>query len=116
MATEFRLPELGENIAEGSVIKVLVKPGDTIEKDQPILELETDKATIEVPSNVSGIVKEIRVQEGGKAEVGQVVMTVDAPAGQTETKQTPSAPAQKKPVEKKAEEKPDVKASTKAAS
>ncbi len=113
MATEFRLPELGENIAEGSVIKVLVKPGDTIEKDQPILELETDKATIEVPSNVSGIVKEIRVQEGGKAEVGQVVMTVDAPAGQTETKQTPSAPAQTKPVEKKAEEKPDVKAAPK---
>jgi pyruvate dehydrogenase E2 component (dihydrolipoamide acetyltransferase) len=110
MATEFKLPELGENIDEGSVIKILVKPGDTVEKDQPILELETDKATIEVPSNVSGVVKEIRVQEGGKAEVGQVVMTVDDGSAKAETKQAAApAAAPAKPAEKKAEQKEEPK-------
>ena len=53
--TDFNLPSLGENIADGDVLRVLVKPGDTLDKDQPVLELETDKATIEVPSSVSGI-------------------------------------------------------------
>ena len=79
MTTELKLPELGENIESRNVVKILVKPGDSIEKDQPVLELETDKATIEVPSSVTGVVKEIRVQEGGKASVGQVVLTVDSP-------------------------------------
>ncbi len=83
MITELKLPELGENIESGNVVKVLVKAGDTIEKDQPVLELETDKATIEVPSSVNGVVREVRVQEGGKAQVGQVVLTVDSTAGQS---------------------------------
>ena len=52
--TDFTLPELGENITAGDVLRVLVKPGDTLAKDQPVLELETDKATIEVPSSVAG--------------------------------------------------------------
>ena len=56
--TDFTLPELGENIAAGDVLRVLVKPGDTLAKDQPVLELETDKATIEVPSSVAGTVKD----------------------------------------------------------
>jgi pyruvate dehydrogenase E2 component (dihydrolipoamide acetyltransferase) len=81
MPTEFKLPELGENIAAGDVVRVLVKPGDTIEKDQPVLELETDKATIEVPSNVAGTVGEVRVKPGEKVKVGQVVLTVSDGAG-----------------------------------
>jgi pyruvate dehydrogenase E2 component (dihydrolipoamide acetyltransferase) len=76
MPTEFKLPELGENIAAGDVVRVLVKPGDTIAKDQPVLELETDKATIEVPSSVAGTVGEVRVKPGDKVKVGQVVLTV----------------------------------------
>src|SRR5207253_2600489 len=52
--TDFTLPELGESIASGDVLRVLGKPGDTLEKDQPVVELETDKATIEVPSSVAG--------------------------------------------------------------
>jgi pyruvate dehydrogenase E2 component (dihydrolipoamide acetyltransferase) len=76
MPTEFKLPELGENIAAGDVVRVLVKAGDTIAKDQPVLELETDKATIEVPSNVAGTVGEVRVKPGEKVKVGQVVLTV----------------------------------------
>src|SRR5204862_199975 len=74
---DFTLPELGENIAAGDVVRVLVSPGDTIAKDQPVLELETDKATIEVPSSVSGTVGEVRVKPGDKVKVGQVVLTID---------------------------------------
>ena len=54
MTTEFILPELGENIESGDVISILVSEGDSIDIDDPILELETDKATLEVPSSVSG--------------------------------------------------------------
>jgi len=60
--TEFKIPELGENVASGDVTRVLVNVGDTIARDQPVLELETDKATIEVPSSVAGVVKEIKVK------------------------------------------------------
>jgi len=75
--TEFKVPELGENVAGGDVMRVLVNVGDTVAKDQPVLELETDKATIEVPSNVAGTVKEVRVKKGDKIKVGAVVLTLD---------------------------------------
>src|SRR5687768_13825003 len=55
----------------------MVNVGDTIARDQPVLELETDKATIEVPSSVAGVVKEIKVKPGEKVKVGAVVLTVD---------------------------------------
>ena len=61
---EFKVPELGENVAGGDVMRVMVNVGDTVARDQPVLELETDKATIEVPSTVAGIVKEVRVKQG----------------------------------------------------
>jgi pyruvate dehydrogenase E2 component (dihydrolipoamide acetyltransferase) len=75
--TEFKVPELGENVAGGDVMRVMVNVGDTVSRDQPVLELETDKATIEVPSTVAGTVKEIRVKKGDKVKVGAVVLTVD---------------------------------------
>jgi pyruvate dehydrogenase E2 component (dihydrolipoyllysine-residue acetyltransferase) len=75
--TDFKLPELGENIASGDVLRVLVKPGDAIAKEQAVLELETDKATIEVPSSVAGQVKDIKVKPGDKVKVGQTILTVD---------------------------------------
>ena len=78
MSTEFKIPELGENVSAGDVVRVLVKAGDQLAKDQPVLELETDKATIEVPSNVAGTVKEIKVKAGDKVKVGQLVLTLDA--------------------------------------
>ncbi|HEV8318214.1 MAG TPA: 2-oxo acid dehydrogenase subunit E2 [Vicinamibacterales bacterium] len=74
---EFKIPELGENVTSGDVTRVLVKVGDTIEQDQPVIELETDKATIEVPSSVAGVVKEIKVKAGDKVKVGSTVLTVD---------------------------------------
>ncbi len=116
MATEFRLPELGENIDAASVTKVLVSVGDKIQKDQPVLELETDKATIEVPSTISGVVKEIRVQEGGKAQVGEVVLTIDSDGKAEATSKPAAAPAEeKKPAEKKAEKKAESKPAAKTA-
>ena len=75
--TEFKVPELGENVASGDVAKVLVSVGDTVKMEQPVIELETDKATIEVPSSVAGVVKEIKVKKGDKVQVGAVIFTVD---------------------------------------
>src|SRR4026208_1715116 len=67
---EFKVPELGENVEQGDVTRVLVKVGDTIAREQPVVELETDKATIEVPSSVAGVVKDIKVKTGDKVKVG----------------------------------------------
>ena len=74
---DFILPELGENVTAGDVLRVLVKPGDTVAKDQTVLELETDKATIEVPSSVAGRVTTVTVKAGDKVKVGQVVLSVE---------------------------------------
>src|SRR5204862_5510233 len=95
--TDFTLPELGENIAEGDVLRVLVKPGDTIEKDQPVLELETDKATIEVPSSVAGHVQEVKVKVGDKVKVGQAILSVDGGASKSAAAEPPKPEADAEP-------------------
>lgn len=89
---EFRLPELGENVEAGTVVNVLVSVGDTIEVDQPVLELETDKAVLEVPSSVSGVVEEILVKEGDQAGTGQTILTVQSTAAQPKPAPAPSEP------------------------
>ena len=81
MATEFILPELGENIESADVVEVLVSVGDSVEVDDPILEIETDKASFEVPSTVKGVIKELRVSAGEVAKVGQVVMVIEESEG-----------------------------------
>lgn len=81
MTTTVKLPELGENVDSGELTKILVSAGDTISKDQALLELETDKATIEVPSPVSGVIKELHVQEGRKVRVGDLLFTVEENGG-----------------------------------
>jgi pyruvate dehydrogenase E2 component (dihydrolipoamide acetyltransferase) len=98
--TDFKLPELGENVHGGDVLRVLVKAGDTVSNDQPVLELETDKATIEVPSSVSGTVGEIKVKAGEKVKVGQTIFVVKDTKEAKDTKDTreqapsnPSAPS-----------------------
>ena len=100
MTTEFSLPELGEDIDAGDVVALLVSIGDIIEVDQPVLEIETDKAAIEIPSSVSGVITAIHVEEGGIVEVGGPILTVDTEgvgAGRTEPVETPqkTAPAPK---------------------
>jgi pyruvate dehydrogenase E2 component (dihydrolipoamide acetyltransferase) len=79
--SEFVIPNLGDGVAAGDVLQVLVKPGDTVTVDQAVLELETDKATVEVPIDVAGTIKEIRVKPGDKVKPGEAVMTLDDGAG-----------------------------------
>lgn len=79
--SEFIIPNLGDGVAQGDVLKVLVKAGDVLKVDQPVLELETDKATIEVPSDVAGTVAEVKVKAGDKVKPGQAVLTLSNGAG-----------------------------------
>lgn len=94
-ASEFRLQELGENISQGELVRLMVAPGAKVSEGQPVMELETDKAVVEVPSSVSGVVNEIKVKEGENIKVGQLIFTLQGGA---------SAPAetarpQNRPVE-----------------
>ena len=93
--TEFRLQELGENISEGDLVRLMIAPGAKVSEGQPVMELETDKAVVEVPSSVSGIVDEIKVKEGEKIKVGQVIFTLQ---GGAPTQADPVRP-QRQPVE-----------------
>ena len=70
---ELKLPEIGENISQGTAVKILVKVGDTIKKGQSILELETDKAVVEIPSNMEGTISEVLIKTGSVVKVGQPV-------------------------------------------
>lgn len=88
---EFKIPDLGENIKSATVVNILVNPGDAIRKDQDLLELETEKATIPIPSPVNGSVKEILIQSGATVKVGQVVMRIAEGAGAS-TQAAPAAP------------------------
>ncbi|MGO8794460.1 MAG: dihydrolipoyllysine-residue acetyltransferase [Candidatus Sulfotelmatobacter sp.] len=78
--SEFRLQELGENISEGELVRLMIAPGAKVSEGQPVMELETDKAVVEVPSSVSGVVKEIKVKEHEKVKVGQVIFTLEGGA------------------------------------
>src|SRR5688572_851429 len=96
--SEFIIPNLGDGVAQGDVLKVLVKPGDAIAVDQPVLELETDKATIEVPSDVAGTIKEVKVKAGDKVKPGQSVLVLDNGAGAAPKQEAkPEAPKQEAP-------------------
>jgi pyruvate dehydrogenase E2 component (dihydrolipoamide acetyltransferase) len=129
MATEFKLPELGENIESGKVTRVMVSEGDSISVDDPVVELETDKASLEVPSTVSGKVSRVNASEGDTVEVGQTIFTVDSdgaeeeapaeeeeksaaeeePEASEEPKEEEQAPAAEEPEEEAKEEEPEQK-------
>jgi len=85
--TELKLPELGENVHGGDVLRVLVKVGDNVNVDQPVVELETDKATIEVPSSVGGTVSSINVKPGDQVKVGQTILVLEDSKGTKESKE-----------------------------
>ena len=102
MASSFVLPELGENIESGTVTKLLVSVGDAVAKDQPVLEIETDKAVLEVPSSEAGVIVEIRAQEGSDINVGDVVLVFGDGAAATKA----AAPAAAKPETTKPKPKP----------
>lgn len=98
--TEFKLPELGENIHQGDLVRLMVSPGTTVAEGQPVMELETDKAVVEVPSSVTGTVKDVLVKQGEKLKVGQVIFTIEngnragaRPAAEKATPQATQKPA-----------------------
>ncbi|MHC4725770.1 MAG: 2-oxo acid dehydrogenase subunit E2 [Planctomycetota bacterium] len=90
MIEDIRLPEISENVKSGDVIEVLVKVGDFIEVEQPVVELETEKATFEVPSPVKGKIVEIKIKQGQTIKVGQLIVKVDTDAQAEEERAAPS--------------------------
>jgi pyruvate dehydrogenase E2 component (dihydrolipoamide acetyltransferase) len=98
---DFKLPDIGEGVAEGEIVTWLVKAGDAVKEDQPFVEVMTDKATVQLPSPVAGTVKELRFKEGAVVKVGSVIAVFDAAAGAAK-----AAPADKQeaaPVQARAE-------------
>ena len=79
MAFEFKLPDIGEGIHEGEIVKWFVKAGDQIEEDDVLAEVQNDKSVVEIPSPVSGTVEEVLVEEGTVAVVGDTIVKIDAP-------------------------------------
>ncbi|MCF2647620.1 MULTISPECIES: dihydrolipoamide acetyltransferase family protein [Bacillaceae] len=79
MAFQFRLPDIGEGIHEGEIVKWFVKPGDKVQEDDVLCEVQNDKAVVEIPSPVEGTVEEVKVEEGTVAVVGDILITFDAP-------------------------------------
>ncbi len=94
MAYKFKLPELGEGMAEGEVATWLVKPGDTVKEDDPLVEIQNDKSVSELPSPVAGTIKEIQKQEGETAEIGDVLVVIDDGSADTGDDEAPAAPAE----------------------
>jgi len=95
---EYKLPELGENITTGSIVSIFVKVGDAVKKDQDLLELETDKASLPIPSPTSGTIKEILVKEGTDITIGTVMFKIEEIASEA-----PASAPEQKPAEPKAE-------------
>jgi len=82
---EFKLPDVGEGVAEGEIVEWLVEPGDTVEEDQVLAEVETDKAVVDLPSPKAGTVVELLAEEGDMVPVGDVVVTIDTGDGEGDT-------------------------------
>src|SRR3954471_10017688 len=95
MSTPVKLPELGESVTEGTVTRWLKQVGDTVEVDEPLLEVSTDKVDTEIPSPVAGTVLEIKVQEDENADVGADLAIIGTPGGAP----APSVPQQAAPSE-----------------
>lgn len=102
MLTEFKLPPLGENIAAGDVVKVLITKGQAVQKNQIVLEIETDKAVVEVPSTLSGKVGNVLVEAGKKIKIGDVIFQLEGHNASAAAEPTPAAaaPTKNKPSTK----------------
>src|SRR5207249_3990717 len=104
MATDIVMPQMGESIVEGTITKWLKKPGDKIQRDEPLFEISTDKVDAEIPAPASGVLSEIKVSEGATVQVNTVVGTIAsdgegaaAPKPAPEKKAAAPAPARVQP-------------------
>lgn len=93
MAFQFKMPDIGEGIAEGEIVKIDIKVGDTIQEDDILFEVQNDKSVEEIPSPVSGKVLEVKVQEGTVARVGDIIVVIDDGSGPAEASAPAAAPA-----------------------
>ena len=73
---DFRFPDVGEGITEGEIVKWLVREGDSVARDQPLVEIETDKAVVEIPSPVAGTISQIHHANGDTIHVGETLVTI----------------------------------------
>ena len=89
MATDVVMPQMGESIAEGTIVRWLKKVGDAVDRDDPLFEISTDKVDAEIPSPAAGVVTEIRVQEGETVPINTVVAVIGA-AGEVATTSAPA--------------------------
>jgi pyruvate dehydrogenase E2 component (dihydrolipoamide acetyltransferase) len=87
------MPQMGESITEGTITKWLKKPGDTVQRDEPLFEISTDKVDAEIPSPAAGTLKEIKIGEGTTVQINTVVAVIDGTAGSTGKTETAAAPA-----------------------
>src|SRR6201997_1432448 len=94
MAADVVMPQMGESIFEGTITKWLKKPGDKVERDEPLFEISTDKVDAEIPSPTAGVLKEIKVKEGQTVPINTVVATIDG-AGAAAAAPAQTAPAAK---------------------
>jgi pyruvate dehydrogenase E2 component (dihydrolipoamide acetyltransferase) len=108
MSTSVTLPALGESVTEGTVSRWLKQVGDTVEADEPLLEVSTDKVDTEIPSPTSGVLLEIKAQEDETVEVGAVLAVIGEPGdAEGATPQEAPAPAEEEAAEAPAEEAPE---------
>jgi len=98
MALEFKLPDIGEGIAEGEIVKWLVAAGDSVAEHQSVVEVMTDKATVEVPAPTSGTITALMAAEGDVVPVGEVIFTLDEGSGAASAAPAPAAAPQKAPA------------------
>ena len=94
MTAEISVPTLGESVTEATVAKWLKQPGDRVERDEPVVELETDKVTLEVPAPQAGVIGEIQAEEGSNVPVGAVLGTIADGRGGTHRRPSPRPPPQ----------------------
>jgi pyruvate dehydrogenase E2 component (dihydrolipoamide acetyltransferase) len=93
MPTDVIMPQMGESITEGTITKWLKKPGDVVQRDEPLFEISTDKVDAEIPSPAAGILKEIKIPEGTTVQINTVVCTIDG-AGSVSSSAPDASPAQ----------------------
>src|SRR6185295_6876907 len=98
MPTEVTLPNLGDGVDSGDILDVLVKEGDQVSKDQGIIEIETGKATLQVPSTFAGKVTKVHVSTGQTIKPGAVLLTLEAAAKEAVAKGAPAAPKATQPA------------------
>jgi 2-oxoglutarate dehydrogenase E2 component (dihydrolipoamide succinyltransferase) len=102
MPTDIIMPQMGESIVEGTITKWLKKPGDKVQRDEPLFEISTDKVDAEIPAPASGVLQEIKVTEGTTVNVNTIVGTIaaDGEAAAAPAKSAPAAPPSEKPAAK----------------